>query len=335
MGNGSVGGTNPFQGALWNEARGMIQHNPRGLTDAQLLTLVDHATADTNVTPQEQQLLRAVADPANVRQIAQAIRTHGSRAGFDVQGLNFNTTRSQQIQQNLDVGTAGQQIGNTYDTTAEARQRNIQQSAASTHVGPGQRLTMSTDAGRDAILDAYGQLAGSSVYGYQACGAASLVALAVNAGPQGLGALAHIVRNDRSYDPSFAQLCDRMSQPDPQITLADLATLQDALLERMQIDQNNRDTAAGTSTGQETQGLRPDSLIHFMRDHQSELRPLFAGGGGIIGIDNSGDGLLDHFVANVRRHGQDRVFEPYQPQSGHHLITDAAQIARYAQARTN
>jgi hypothetical protein len=105
----------------------------------------------------------------------------------------------------------------------------------------------------------------------------------------------------------------------------------------MQIDQNNRDTAAGQAPadGRESEGLRPDSLSHFVTDHRAALAPLFANGSHLLGIDNSGDGLLDHFVANVRRHGQDRVFEPYQTRSGHHLITDAAEVARYGQARTH
>jgi hypothetical protein len=169
MGGGAVGEPNPFQGALWAEAKGMIAKHPQGLPDQQLLKLVDKATADSAVSPAEQSLLQVVADPANVQQISLVLKTRGSKGTFEAQGLAFDTVRGRQIRQNLHIGVAGQQIQNSYDSRAEARQPQIQQAAAKTRIGPGQPLTMATDAGRDAILDAYGQLAGSATYGFQAC----------------------------------------------------------------------------------------------------------------------------------------------------------------------
>lgn len=315
---------------LWAAAKVAMLKEPNGLSETSLLKLVDKATAKDGVSVAEANVLKAVVNPEVVQAFVSATKR---KVSFDVSGINFDTARSRAIMINAAVGTAGTAVGKTYDPAAAGRAASIRSAAATVAIGPGQALTMATGAGRDAILDAYGQLAGSTTYGAQACAAASLIALAVNAGPTGLGALAKIVRNDRDYDPTFATLCDRMASADPDLTLADLATLQDALLERMQNDQTNRDVIANRELSGETEGLRPDSIVRFVQEHQQDLAPLFAGGANILAIDNTGDGALDHFVAYVPRDGAKRIFEPWETADHHHLITDATRIADYAKAQ--
>jgi hypothetical protein len=333
MTSGIVGDPNPFAGALWDATAPMIRHRPKGLKDEQLLQLVDLATADGIVTPKEESLLQAVANPENVETIAAAMKGKTELAAFTVAGLDLTKPRSQAISLNLRTGLAGTQIGASYDPKAADRQPHIQAAARDAKVGPGQAMTMATLTGRDAILDQYGQMMGSPVYGDQACGAASLVGLAVNAGPEALGALAAIVRNDADYDPDFAKLCDRLGKADAAFSLADLAKLQDMLLDRMQREETNRQVAAGKPVdGDPNAGLSPETLNGFIETHAKALAPLFAGGADILAVDNTGDGALDHFVAYVPRGGKDRVFEPFELKAGHHLITDPIHMRRYGVA---
>jgi hypothetical protein len=333
MASGTVGNSHPFDGPLWDAAAPMIRNRPKGLTNDQLLKLVDQATADLTVTPQEEALLKAVANPENVKKIAAAMKGKTDRAPFAVNGLDLSKPRSQAISLNLRTGLAGTLIGASYDPKAADRQSLIQAAAKQAKVGPGQSMTMATPTGRDAILDRYGQMMGAPVYGDQACGAACLVALAVNAGPAALGALAAIVRNDAAYDPAFAQLCDRLGKPDAAFTLADLARLQDMLLERMQLEETNRQVASGKPLdGESNAGLSPETLNGFIDAHAKALGPLFAGGADILAVDNTGDGALDHFVAYVPRGGKDRIFDPFELKAGHHLITDPLQMRPYGVA---
>lgn len=339
---------NLYQGALWEQAKPLIQRaGPAGLTDDQLLQLIAVATGDATVTASERQLLQALGDVNNVRRIQSALASGEDMARFDPAQLQFTTPRTGAIDRHLAAGTAGAQVGGAYTPEALDQAALHGQRAQATLVGglsidplmsgdsaaPGVK-DLSTPAGRDGILTDFGQLMGTQSLGWQACGAASLVALAVHGGAESLKALVDVVVSQYSAgDPTLTRLANELAAPPPVFSLRDLAMLQDELLLFLQDRQDSADRAAGRPVAEDASGLRTQTIERFLRDFAAQLGSL-SRHGTVLPIDNSGDGGLDHFVALLNRaDGSKAIYEPWVRSDGRHLITDRSTVALYQQAR--
>lgn len=338
---------NLFQGPLWEQAKPLIRGaGPEGITDEQLLHLVSEAT-DDGVSTDERQLLHALDDASNVRRLQSALANGEDLSRFDPTQLQFETPRKAVIDRHLDVGAAGSQIGNAYVPEALEQAAMHGRRAQTTLVGglsvdplmsgdsavPGVK-DLGTPAGRDAVLADFGQLMGTQSLGWQACGAASLVALAVHGGTDTLKALVDLVEAEFAPgDPILTRLAAELVSPAPVFTLRDLAMLQDALLMFLQGRQDDADLEAGRPIDDEATGLRTQTIAQFLHDFDARLGSL-SSHGTVMPIDNTGDGNIDHFVALLHRaDGSKAIYEPWVRNDGRHLITDQPTVTLYQQAR--